>query len=97
VRRLQEIGFGVPAPPAGALYVFANARHFSPDSIAFAKELLSNTGVSVTPGIDFGPGGEGYLRLSYTADRERIAEAMDRLQHYLAHVTEPRVSTPPQA
>jgi len=84
VRRLREIGFGVPAPPAGALYVFASAARFSPDSIAFAKELLLNTGVSVTPGVDFGPASEGYIRLSYTTTRERIAEAMDRVQRYLA-------------
>jgi aspartate/methionine/tyrosine aminotransferase len=97
VHRLREIGFGVPAPPDGALYVFANATRFSPDSIALAKELLSKTGVSVTPGIDFGPGGEGYIRLSYTTTRERIAEAMDRMQEYLAQAAEPRASTPQQA
>ncbi len=84
VRRLREIGFGVPAYPAGAFYVFANARRFCQDSIAFARELLTNTKVSVTPGIDFGPAGEGYLRFSYATEASRIAEGMDRLGQYLA-------------
>lgn len=84
VRRLREIGFGVPASPPGAFYVFANAKRFCQDSVAFATELLEETGVSVTPGVDFGPGSEGYLRLSYTAGTGRIEEAMDRIGRYLA-------------
>ncbi|MBE9567024.1 MAG: aminotransferase class I/II-fold pyridoxal phosphate-dependent enzyme [Proteobacteria bacterium] len=83
VPRLREIGFGVPAAPAGAFYVFANASRFCTDSIAFAKELLEHTSVSITPGLDFGPAGARCLRLSYTASRDRIADAMDRLQAYL--------------
>jgi aspartate/methionine/tyrosine aminotransferase len=84
VRRLREIGFGVPAAPPGAFYVFANARRFCDDSVKFAKELLENTGVSVTPGIDFGPASEGYIRLSYTTPADRISEGMDRTERYLA-------------
>ena len=41
--------------------------------------------MGVTPGIDFGAGGEGYLRLSYANSRENLAEALRRLEHYLAH------------
>ena len=84
VKRLREIGFGLPTDPAGAFYVFANARRFCQDSIAFAEELLSETKVSVTPGIDFGPASEGYLRFSYANEAARIAEGMDRLGKYLA-------------
>lgn len=83
VARLREIGFGVPAYPSGAFYVFANAERFTDDSIAFARELLAKTGVAVTPGIDFGPRGEGHIRLAYTVSRERIAEGMDRIERYL--------------
>jgi len=84
VRRLREIGFGVPAYPGGAFYVFANAKRFCQDSVAFAQELLANTKVSVTPGIDFGPASEGYLRFSYATEAARIAEGMDRIERYLA-------------
>jgi aspartate/methionine/tyrosine aminotransferase len=90
VRRLREIGFGVPGYPAGGFYVFANVTPFSQDSVAFAKELLNETRVSVTPGMDFGPASNTYIRLSYTTDRDRIAEGMDRLERYLAARAAPK-------
>jgi len=39
--------------------------------------------VGVTPGIDFGRGGEGYLRISYVNSTEDIAEGLDRLEKYV--------------
>jgi aspartate/methionine/tyrosine aminotransferase len=54
------------------------------DSLSFAFDLLENAGVGVAPGIDFGPGGEGFLRFSYANSLENIAEGMRRLQGYLA-------------
>ena len=84
VASLREIGFGVAAPPEGGFYVFANAKAFCEDSVAFARELLAETRVSVTPGVDFGPASDGYIRLSYTANCDRIAEGMARLERYLA-------------
>jgi aspartate/methionine/tyrosine aminotransferase len=39
--------------------------------------------VGVTPGIDFGQNGEGYLRFSYATSMANIAEGMDRLENYL--------------
>lgn len=90
VRRLREIGFGVPGYPAGGFYVFANAAPFSEDSVAFAQELLRETGVSVTPGVDFGPASRTYIRVSYTAERGWIAEGMDRLERYLTARAAPK-------
>ncbi len=46
-------------------------------------ELLEQAGVALTPGVDFGPGGEGYLRFSYANSLENIAEGMERLGRYL--------------
>jgi aspartate/methionine/tyrosine aminotransferase len=40
--------------------------------------------VGVTPGIDFGANGEGYLRFSYASSMENIAEAMNRLEKYFS-------------
>lgn len=84
VGRLRGIGFGVPGYPAGGFYVFANAGPFCDDSVEFARELLEETSVSVTPGVDFGPASSSYIRLSYTTERGRIAEGMDRLERYLS-------------
>ncbi len=39
--------------------------------------------MAVTPGIDFGPNGEGYLRLSYANSLENIKEGLDRLERFL--------------
>ncbi|HDI58910.1 MAG TPA: pyridoxal phosphate-dependent aminotransferase [Desulfobacteraceae bacterium] len=83
IKRLQEMGLGITVPPTGAFYVFANARHISADSYKLAFDILEKAHVGVTPGIDFGQGGEGYLRFSYANSMERIAEGMDRLERYL--------------
>ena len=76
---LREIGFVVPAEPAGAFYIFADARAFGSDSRALAFELLERARVAVTPGIDFGEAGEGWLRFSYAASDEDIREGLERL------------------
>lgn len=83
IRRLKELGFGITIEPTGAFYVFANARHISTDSYALAFDILEKAHVGVTPGIDFGPNGEGYLRFSYANSLEKIAEGMKRVEEYL--------------
>jgi len=83
IRRLKEIGLGITVEPTGAFYVFANAKHISMDSYKLAFDILEKAHVGVTPGIDFGEGGEGYLRFSYANSMENIAEGMDRLERYL--------------
>ena len=83
VRRLREMGFGITVEPTGAFYVFANARHLSGDSYALAFDILEKAHVGVTPGIDFGPSGEGYLRFSYANSLQKIAEGLERIERYL--------------
>jgi aspartate/methionine/tyrosine aminotransferase len=83
IRRLKELGFGITVEPTGAFYVFANARDLSNDSYRLAFDILERAHVGVTPGIDFGKNGEGYLRFSYANSMENIAEGMDRLEAYL--------------
>ena len=81
---LEKLGFRIPVPPTGAFYVFVNARHLSTDSYALAFDILEKVKVGVAPGIDFGPGGEGFLRFSYANSLENLAEALRRLETYLA-------------
>lgn len=83
IRRLREMGLGITVEPTGAFYVFANARHISNDSYSLAFDILEKACVGVTPGIDFGQNGEGYLRFSYANSMENIAEGMNRLASYL--------------
>ncbi len=80
---LRAVGLGVGPEPTGAFYVFASARQYCERSYDFAFEMLAAAHVAVTPGIDFGPGGEGYLRFSYANGLERVREAMRRLGSFL--------------
>ena len=83
IQRLKAMGLGITVEPTGAFYVFANAKHISGDSYGLAFDILEKAHVGVTPGIDFGNNGEGYLRFSYATSMENITEGMDRLENYL--------------
>lgn len=83
IKRLKEMGFGITVEPTGAFYVLANARFLGEDSLALAFEILESAKVGVTPGIDFGPGAEGYLRFSYANSLENIVRGMDRLEEFI--------------
>jgi aspartate/methionine/tyrosine aminotransferase len=83
IQRLKKMGFGITVEPTGAFYVLANAKRFSSDSYSLAFDILHNAKVGVTPGVDFGPNCEGYIRFTYANSLENIAEGMDRLERYL--------------
>lgn len=83
VSGLQNLGFIIQVPPTGAFYVFVNAKHLSEDSYKLAFDILEKAHVGVTPGIDFGENGEGFLRFSYANSIENIEEGLIRLENYL--------------
>ena len=83
VSRLRDLGFGVHFEPQGAFYVLADARHIDNNSQRLALDILEKTGVAITPGIDFGQGGEGFLRFSYTRPFAEIVTALERIGVYL--------------
>ncbi|HKY62347.1 MAG TPA: pyridoxal phosphate-dependent aminotransferase [bacterium] len=83
LKGVRALGFGVAADPKGAFYVFANAKHYTGDSRRFAFDLLAKAKVGLTPGIDFGASGEGYLRFSYATDLAKIREGLARIGDYL--------------
>ena len=76
---LAALGWDVVASPA-TLYLWAQIPA-GQDSEGLATKLLNEAGVSVAPGSFFGDAGEGYVRISITSPKERIAEAMERLSH----------------
>ena len=67
------------APPDGAFYAFIGVDGLT-DSLDFALRLVHDHGVALAPGIAFGPGGEGYLRLCFAQARPRLERAMERLR-----------------
>jgi len=86
VKRLKKLGLGITVEPTGAFYVFANVKHISKDSYKLAFDILEKAHVGVTPGIDFGKHGEGYIRFSYANSMENIIEGLNRLEHYLGNL-----------
>jgi (5-formylfuran-3-yl)methyl phosphate transaminase len=93
IKRLREMGLGITVEPTGAFYIFANAKHLSNNSYALAFDILENACVGVTPGIDFGQQGEGYLRFSYANSMENIIEGLNRLEAYLKTRSQTALST----
>jgi hypothetical protein len=74
---------GVTIPkPDGAFYLFPKIAGMT-DSFAFCKQLLLETKVGLAPGVAFGAGGEGSIRLCYAAERSILAPAMERLGSFL--------------
>ena len=81
---LPAMGIGEFAAPDGAFYVYADIGHLTNDSMAFCRRLLDETGVAITPGVDFDrERGSRTVRLSYCAATEEVEAAMDRLAAFL--------------
>jgi len=83
MNRLPDLGIKIPVEPRGAFYFFINMAHVDKNSYRLAFDLLEQTGVALTPGIDFGSRGEGYMRLSYANSIENISEGLRRLEVYI--------------
>ena len=83
IKRLRELGFNITVEPTGAFYIFVNARHLSEDSYALAFDILDKAHVGVTPGIDFGRNGEGYIRFSYANSLDNIKKGLSRIEDYV--------------
>jgi len=74
---------GVTIPePDGAFYLFPKIEGLT-DSFEFCRRLLMETKVGLAPGVAFGAGGEGSVRICYAADRTILEPAMERLGRYL--------------
>jgi aspartate/methionine/tyrosine aminotransferase len=71
--------------PDGAFYLFPKIAGVT-DSFAFCKRLLLETSVGLAPGVAFGAGGEGSIRICYAAERAILEEAMARLKIFLETV-----------
>ena len=74
---------GVTVPePDGAFYVFPRIDGLA-DSFDFCRRLLVETRVGLAPGVAFGAGGEGSVRICYAAERAVLEPAMERLARFI--------------
>jgi aspartate/methionine/tyrosine aminotransferase len=86
--RLPAMGLARIAPPDGAFYIWADVSAFTNDSMAFCHKLLAETGVAIAPGVDFDPiDGHRYIRLSFAVSQDKAADALDRIEGFLASMT----------
>ena len=82
-RQALEAMPGVTLPePLGAFYLFPRIEGLS-DSFDFCRRFLLRKRVGFAPGVAFGAGGEGSVRLCYAADRDILREALARLKTFL--------------
>jgi aspartate/methionine/tyrosine aminotransferase len=81
---LQKLGFEVPVAPDGAFYIYADASRFTDDSLEFCSRMLRETGVALTPGVDFGDHrANQHIRFAFTTELPRLKEAVARLADWL--------------
>ena len=66
--------------PKGAFYLFTDIRSTGMSDDDFALKLLKEGGVAVVPGSAFGPGGAGFVRLSYATSLDKIKLAVERIE-----------------
>jgi len=71
------------ATPKGAFYAFPNIQGTGWQAKPLADALLQDRAVALIGGPDFGILGEGYIRVSYAAAKDRILEAMERMKGFL--------------
>ncbi|MCK5260343.1 MAG: aminotransferase class I/II-fold pyridoxal phosphate-dependent enzyme, partial [Candidatus Omnitrophica bacterium] len=82
INGLRGIGWKIP-PPKATYYVWAKLPKGFSNSMETAKAFLDKADIVVTPGNGFGEQGEGYIRMTLTVSKDRINEAVIRLQKIL--------------
>ena len=78
VNGLRELGWEVESPKGG-IFVWAKIP-YEYDSKTMAGLLIDKTGVVTTPGVGLGSEGEGYLRFSLIADKDKLKEAVEKMK-----------------
>lgn len=92
--RMVELVNAIPGvhaqKPQGAFYVFPNVKTFGLSSKEIQARLLEEEGVAVLAGTDFGPAGDGYIRLCYATSMEVIEQAMEKIRIFFARLKKKR-------
>jgi aspartate/methionine/tyrosine aminotransferase len=82
VSQLRQIKRVTVPEPEGAFYLFPRIEGVK-DSFDFCKRLLLETRLGLAPGVAFGAGGEGSVRICYAAERPILEKALERLRDFL--------------
>jgi alanine-synthesizing transaminase len=87
---LHRIGWDIE-PPKGTMFVWAPIpeAYSEMGSIEFASMLVKEANVAVSPGVGFGPGGDGFVRFALIENEQRTQQAVRNLRKALTRL-EPR-------
>ncbi|MBI3993954.1 MAG: aminotransferase class I/II-fold pyridoxal phosphate-dependent enzyme [Candidatus Lambdaproteobacteria bacterium] len=79
---LEQAGWNV-TPPQGGMFVWARIpdEYAREGSFAFAMRMVEEANLVVSPGIGFGPEGEGYIRMALVENEKRLRQAMRNLRN----------------
>lgn len=85
IEGLAKLGWNVPKPKA-TMYLWAELPEAfkKMGSLAFTEQLIQETGIAISPGVGFGPHGEGYVRFSLVTHDKRFHDVLLRLKKFLA-------------
>ena len=85
VSSMARAGWDIPAPPASMFAWAPIPEQFrEAGSMLFAKLLIEEAGVAVSPGVAFGEHGEGYVRIGLVENEHRIRQAARNVKKFLA-------------
>jgi alanine-synthesizing transaminase len=84
IEGLKRAGWEV-APPRGSMCVWAPLPepYREAGSLEFSKLLMEKALVAVSPGVGFGPLGEGHVRFALVENEHRIKQAMRSIRQFL--------------
>lgn len=81
---LAGLGLTRVAPADGAFYAYVDVSEYTDDSLSWCQRLLAETGLAITPGVDFDPvDGGKYVRFSYAGSSSDVTECVRRLGTWL--------------
>ena len=69
--------------PKGTFYAMVNIKKTGMKSEEFAYALLENAKVAVVPGITYGDACEGYVRIAFTLNEDKITEGVERIRKFV--------------
>ena len=85
IEEMPKLGLKNFAPPDGAFYFYIDVSEYTGDSVNFAKSVLDEVHVAITPGIDFDPErGLKTIRLSYACSTSDLKEGLKRLEKFMS-------------
>lgn len=85
IEHFEKAGWDIPTPDA-SMFAWAPIpqRFQEMGSVAFAKMLMEKANVAVAPGLGFGEGGDGHVRIGFVENRQRIRQAARGLKRVFA-------------